>query len=45
VVLTGVNLCAWGAKSTNDINSSKFNELLEYILEKTSIPRIRISSL
>lgn len=45
VVLTGINLCAWGLPSTNDIWNSKFAELLEYLLENTSIPRIRISSL
>ena len=45
VVLTGVNLSAWGLESTNDIHSSRFAELLTYILDHTSIPRIRISSL
>jgi len=45
VVLTGVNLSAWWLKTTNDITSSRFAELLRYILEHTSIPRIRISSL
>ncbi len=45
VVLTGVNLWAWGVDSTNDFSSPKLYELLKYILEKTEIPRIRISSL
>jgi MiaB/RimO family radical SAM methylthiotransferase len=45
VVLTGVNLSAWWLKTTNDIKSSRFAELLETILEKTDIERIRISSL
>lgn len=45
VVLTGVNLSAWGLKETNDIGNSRFAELLEYILEKTEIPRVRISSM
>lgn len=45
VVLTWVNLCAWWLDHTNDFVNSKFDELLEYILEKTEIPRIRISSL
>ncbi len=60
VVLTGVNLSAWGLENTHDIknfssdvvkngksggNQSRFAELLHYILENTSIPRIRISSL
>ncbi|MDD5769540.1 MAG: MiaB/RimO family radical SAM methylthiotransferase [Candidatus Gracilibacteria bacterium] len=45
VVLTGINLGAWGSENTNDYKNSKFDELLKYILEKTEIPRIRISSL
>ncbi|NUJ97227.1 MiaB/RimO family radical SAM methylthiotransferase [Candidatus Gracilibacteria bacterium] len=45
VVLTGINLSAWGMASTNDIGKSRLGELLHYILENTSIPRIRISSL
>lgn len=60
VVLTGVNLSAWGLENTHNIknfssdvikngehggNQSHFAELLRYILNHTSIPRIRISSL
>ena len=45
VVLTWINLWAWWTNSTNDYRNSKFDELLNYILEKTEIPRIRISSL
>ena len=45
VVLTWVNLSAWWLKDTNDVWQSRFAELLEYILEKTTIPRLRISSL
>ncbi len=45
VVLTWVNLSAWGLESTNDIGKSKFSELLEYLLKNTKIPRIRISSM
>jgi threonylcarbamoyladenosine tRNA methylthiotransferase MtaB len=45
VVITWVNLCAWWLTTTNDFKESKFDELLSYILEKTEIPRIRISSL
>ena len=45
VVLTWVNLSAWWLRDTNDIWQSRFAELLEYILEKTTIPRLRISSL
>lgn len=45
IVLTWVNLCAWWLETTNDIGQSRFAELLEEILEKTQIERIRISSL
>jgi threonylcarbamoyladenosine tRNA methylthiotransferase MtaB len=45
VVLTGINLGAWGAPSSNDYQLSKFVELVEVILEKTALERLRISSL
>jgi len=45
VVLTWINLAAWGLDSTNDIKKSRLAELLEYLLENSSIPRIRISSM
>ncbi len=45
VVLTGVNLWAWWQENTTQYSQSKLWDLLEYILEKTEIPRIRISSL
>ena len=55
VVLTWVNLSAWGLNSTNpdlwrQVNKieevvSNFSELLEYLLENTKIKRLRISSL
>lgn len=45
VVLTGVNLSAWWLDTTNDIQNSRFAELLQIILDKTDIWRIRISSL
>ncbi|NDK08639.1 radical SAM protein [Candidatus Gracilibacteria bacterium] len=45
VVLTGINLGAWGLKSTNDLSGSKLSELIEAILNETKIRRIRISSL
>jgi len=44
-VLTGVNLSAWGLKTTNDIANSRFAELLQYLLDNTTIQRLRISSL
>jgi len=45
VVLTWVNLSAWWIETTNDIWKSRIHELIEYILENTNIPRIRISSM
>ncbi|GAB0175287.1 MAG: tRNA (N(6)-L-threonylcarbamoyladenosine(37)-C(2))-methylthiotransferase MtaB [Candidatus Altimarinota bacterium] len=45
VVLTGINLGAWGSPSSNDFQLSKFVELVEVILRKTTINRLRISSL
>lgn len=55
VVLTWVNLSAWGLDDTNpelwkpvekiEEVVSKFSELLEYLLENTKIKRLRISSL
>lgn len=59
VVLTGVNLSAWGLDNTHSIENfskdlvkdgvswggSKFALLLREILDNTSIPRVRISSL
>jgi len=45
VVLTWVNLCAWWQPTTNDFENPKFKELIKYLLENTTIPRIRISSL
>ena len=45
IVLTGINLGAWGAWSTVDIADSRLPELITDILSHTDIPRIRISSL
>ena len=45
IVLTGINIGAYGASSTKKPEESKFAELLEEILNKTDIPRIRLSSL
>ncbi|MDD2892087.1 MAG: radical SAM protein [Candidatus Gracilibacteria bacterium] len=45
VVLTGTNLGAWGATSSENIADSKFPELLREILEKTTLSRLRVSSL
>ncbi|MCD5380302.1 radical SAM protein [Candidatus Gracilibacteria bacterium] len=45
VVLTGINLSAWGLDTTNDIGKSRLAELLNYLLDNSTIPRIRISSM
>ena len=45
VVLTGINLGAWGSTTSNNYSESRFVELMENILERTKIERIRISSL
>ena len=45
VVLTWINLAAWWLNSTNIYPNPHFPKLLKKILENTSIPRIRISSI
>lgn len=45
VVLTGVNLAAWGCQDSNHGEQSRLPELLEKVLRQTSIARIRLSSL
>jgi len=45
VVLTGINIGAYGASSTKKPKESKFADLLGEILSKTDISRIRLSSL
>jgi len=45
VVLTGVNLAAWGASDSNRAGESQLGALLEQILHDTTIARIRLSSL
>ncbi|MEL0083125.1 MAG: radical SAM protein, partial [Gammaproteobacteria bacterium] len=46
VVLTGINLAAWGSPdSKHEPQSARLHQLLETLLIKTSIPRIRLSSL
>ena len=45
VVLTWVNLSAWWLDTTNDVGKSRFVELLAYLIDNTSIPRLRISSM
>lgn len=45
IVLTGINLAAWGCSHTRRAKESKLASLLEEILKKTRAPRIRISSI
>ena len=45
IVLTGVNIAAWWCSNSTKTEESKFTELLKYILDNTTISRIRISSL
>lgn len=45
IVITGVNLAARGASHTRKSGESEFSSLLQMILKRTSIERIRISSL
>ena len=45
IVLTGINVGAFGCSNTNKADENALAELLTEILEKTRIPRIRISSL
>ena len=45
IVLTGTNIGAWGSENSNHFEDSKLTGLITTILEKTSIHRVRISSL
>lgn len=45
IVITGINIGAYGAPLTTQVQKNTFAELLEEILEKTKIPRIRLSSI
>lgn len=45
IVITWTNIWAWWADDTRKFEQTKFVNLLKEILEKTNIPRIRISSL
>jgi threonylcarbamoyladenosine tRNA methylthiotransferase MtaB len=45
VVLTWINLAAWGLETTNTWPNPIFPRYLKQILKNTSIPRIRISSI
>lgn len=45
VVLTGINLAAWGCADSNRAEQGGLHVLLEALLVQTSMPRIRLSSL
>lgn len=45
IVLTGVNLGAFGARNSREFQTTQLPELLTKILHKTPLPRIRLSSL
>lgn len=45
VVLTGINLAAWGCEDSNHPEQARLHQLLEAILTRTEMPRIRLSSL
>ncbi len=45
VVLTGINLAAWGCSDSNRAGESRLPELLRRLLAETAVPRIRLSSL
>lgn len=45
IVLTGINLAAWGSDNSKDASASHLHTLLESILSKTTIERVRFSSL
>ncbi len=45
VVLTGINLAAWGCEDSNHPEQARLHELLEAILQQTEMPRIRLSSI
>jgi threonylcarbamoyladenosine tRNA methylthiotransferase MtaB len=45
VVLTGINLAAWGCENSNQPGQARLHQLMEAILQQTEMPRIRLSSL
>ncbi|MCW8917456.1 MAG: MiaB/RimO family radical SAM methylthiotransferase [Gammaproteobacteria bacterium] len=45
VVLTGINLAAWGCDNSNRPEQARLHQLLEALLQQTAIARIRLSSL
>lgn len=45
IVITWINLAAWGCSNSTKFEETKFPYLLQEILKQTWIPRIRISSM
>jgi len=45
VILTGINLAAWGCEDSRRPQDARLHELLEAILQQTKMPRIRLSSI
>ncbi|MEN8169684.1 MAG: MiaB/RimO family radical SAM methylthiotransferase [Pseudomonadota bacterium] len=45
IVLTGINLAAWGCENSNKPEQARLHQLIEAILQQTEMPRIRLSSL
>jgi threonylcarbamoyladenosine tRNA methylthiotransferase MtaB len=45
IVVTGINLAAWGAEHSKRPEQARLHLLLERLLAETAIPRIRLSSL
>ncbi len=45
IVLTGINLAAWGCENSNRPEQARLHQVIEAILEQTEMPRIRLSSL
>lgn len=45
VILTGINLAAWGSRQTTKPEQARLGQLLQHLLHHSDIPRIRLSSL
>ena len=45
IVITGINLAAWGADNSLKPEQARLPELLRHLLDDTDMPRIRLSSL
>ncbi|MDH5784745.1 MAG: MiaB/RimO family radical SAM methylthiotransferase [Chromatiales bacterium] len=45
IVLTGINLAAWGCEDSRRPEQARLHQLIEALLQQTEIPRIRLSSL